>query len=104
MSESPLHQINDLIHAKVRLGIMSLLMTHKQCDFAFLKKRLETTDGNLSSHIQKLEQANYISVEKEFVGRKPKTSIKVTNLGSDAYKEYITTLESILKVTLESKG
>lgn len=103
MSNHPVHQINDLIHAKVRLGIMSLLMTYGQCDFTFLKKRLEITDGNLGAHIQKLEQANYISVEKTFVGRKPKTNVQVTELGSTAYQEYIETLESLLKMTQRSE-
>ena len=56
--------LNDLIHVKVRLGIMSLLMTYKECDFTFLKKKLEITDGNLGSHLQKLEDANYIEIKK----------------------------------------
>lgn len=90
--------LNDLIHAKVRLGIMSMLMTYEKCDFTFLKKRLEITDGNLGSHLQKLEEAKYIEITKKFVNKKPKTIITVTDIGTHAYKEYIKTLESILNM------
>lgn len=90
--------LNDLIHAKVRLGIMSMLMTYENCDFTFLKKRLEITDGNLGSHLQKLEEAKYIEITKKFVNKKPKTVITVTDIGTHAYKEYIKTLESILNM------
>lgn len=103
MSETPFDQIDELIHVKARLGIMSLLMTYDQCDFTFLKKQLKITDGNLGSHIQKLEQANYISVEKTFVDRKPKTNVRVTEIGSEAYKNYIAAIESILKITRKSE-
>lgn len=88
--------LNDLIHAKVRLGIMSLLMTYGECDFTFLKKTLEITDGNLGSHLQKLEDANYIEIKKTFVKKRPKTIVTVTDIGTHAYREYIKSLESIL--------
>lgn len=90
--------LNDLIHAKVRLGIMSMLMTYDECDFTFLKKKLEITDGNLGSHLQKLEEAHYIEITKKFVDKKPKTTVTITDTGTLAYKEYIKTLESILNM------
>lgn len=66
---SNVNNINDLIHAKVRLGIMSLLMTYDKCDFTFLKKSLNITDGNLGSHLKKLEDAAYIELTKKFVSK-----------------------------------
>lgn len=91
------NKLNDLIHAKVRLGIMSLLMTYKECDFTFLKKSLSITDGNLGSHLKKLEDAEYVDITKTFVSKKPKTTVKITKIGIEAYKEYIGTIEAILK-------
>ncbi|WP_273130576.1 winged helix-turn-helix domain-containing protein [Bacillus weihaiensis] len=93
-----LNNLNELIHAKVRLGIMSLLMTYDECDFTLLKKSLSITDGNLSSHLKKLEEANYINMQKTFVSKKPKTIVEITETGSKAYKEYIRTIEEILKL------
>lgn len=90
--------LNDLIHAKVRLGIMSMLMTYEECNFTFLRESLEITDGNLGSHLQKLEDANYIEITKTFVKNRPKTIVTVTDKGIHAYKEYIKTLESILNM------
>ncbi|MEH6944239.1 winged helix-turn-helix domain-containing protein [Bacillus sp. JJ722] len=90
-------QLNDLIHAKVRLGIMSLLMSYEECDFTFLKKELEITDGNLGSHLQKLEEANYIEIRKVFDKKRPKSIVVITSNGKTAYLEYIETLEAILK-------
>lgn len=90
--------LNDLIHAKVRLGIMSLLMTYEECDFTFLKNTLEITDGNLGSHLQKLEDANYIEIKKTFVQKRPKTIVTITDIGTHAYREYIKSLESILNI------
>ncbi|SMO95153.1 winged helix-turn-helix domain-containing protein [Melghirimyces algeriensis] len=94
---SNVNELDDLIHAKVRLGIMSLLMTYESCDFTLLKKSLGITDGNLGSHLKKLEEAEYIQVTKTFVAKKPKTIIQVTDLGAQAYKNYIKTIEAILK-------
>lgn len=90
--------LNDLIHAKVRLGIMSLLMTYGECNFTFLKKKLEITDGNLGSHLKKLEDANYIEITKTFVKKRPQTIVTVTDIGTHAYREYIKALESILNI------
>ncbi|MFT0803602.1 transcriptional regulator [Bacillus swezeyi] len=94
---SNVNELDDLIHAKVRLGIMSLLMTYESCDFRLLKKSLGITDGNLGSHLKKLEEAEYIQVTKTFVAKKPKTIIQVTDIGAQAYKNYIKTIEAILK-------
>lgn len=96
MSKRNPNQLNDLIHAKVRLGIMSMVMTYDSCDFTFLKKKLQVTDGNLGAHIRRLEKAKYIELEKTFIDRKPKTFVRVTDIGATAYREYISTLEEII--------
>lgn len=96
MSDAPLNRIDDLIHGKARLGIMSLLMTYKQADFRFLKQKLGLSDGNLGANIRKLEEANYIEVEKTFYKRKPKTVCKITETGKEAYQAYVQTLEKML--------
>lgn len=94
---SSVNNLNDLIHTKIRLGIMSLLMIYEECDFTYLKKSLSVTDGNLGSHLKKLEDAEYVVITKTFISKKPKTIVQITNLGADAYKEYISTIEAILK-------
>lgn len=91
------NNLNDIIHAKIRLGIISLLMTYGKCDFTFLKESLAVTDGNLGSHLKKLEGAGYVEISKTFVLKKPKTYIEITNLGVDAYREYISVIEDIIK-------
>ncbi|QDI92287.1 transcriptional regulator [Salicibibacter halophilus] len=96
MSDAPLNRINDLIHGKARLGIMSLLMTYKEGDFNFLKQKLGLSDGNLGAHIRKLEEADYIEVVKTFEKRKPKTVCSVTETGKKAYRQYVQALEEML--------
>ncbi len=97
MDENSLHQLDDVIHAKARLGIMSILMSYGKADFTFLKKKLGLSDGNLGAHIRKLEEAEYIVVEKTFVRRKPRTICYPSEKGKQAYKKYIETLEKIIK-------
>ena len=82
---------------KVRLGIMSILMTEDQAGFNDLKESLQLTDGNLASHLKAFEKLGYISVIKSFVGRKPHTSYTATKLGIKAFKHHINTLERIIK-------
>lgn len=82
---------------KVRLGIMSVLMTEDQVSFNELKESLGLTDGNLASHLKALEKLNYISVIKSFIGRKPNTKYTANKLGISAFKKHITALENILK-------
>lgn len=94
---SDVNNLNDLIHAKVRLGVMSLLMTYEKCDFIFLKKTLSITDGNLGSHLKKLEDANYIKTTKTFSSKRPKTTAQITDIGVEEYKKYINTVEAIIK-------
>ncbi|NYT12638.1 MAG: transcriptional regulator [Methanomassiliicoccales archaeon] len=80
--------IDKTIHEPVRLMIMANLFVLESADFLFLMNRMGLTFGNLSSHMKKLEDAGYIEVVKEFVGRKPHTMLRLTNEGRHAFMEY----------------
>ncbi|KQB40159.1 Transcriptional regulator [Flavobacterium daejeonense] len=90
-------QLNKDFESRVRLGIMSILMVNDWVDFTEMKSLLNITDGNLASHSTALEKALYIEVKKEFVGKKPKTSYRVTQKGREAFKAHLDSLEKLLK-------
>ena len=94
-------EIDDVIHGRVRLGVMAYLSSARTADFNEIKKRLQTTDGNLSVHLRKLEDAGYITVEKSFVGRKPLTRLTLTPAGDKAFLGY---LDAIGKLVDETRG
>jgi len=81
--------IDDVIHGRVRLGIMAYLSGAETAEFNELKARLQVTDGNLSVHLRKLEEAGYVAVEKSFVGRKPLTRARLTDAGREAWVRYL---------------
>jgi len=81
---------------RVRLGVMSILMVNESMDFNSLKETLKVTDGNLASHLANLEKKDMIKVEKEFVGRKPKTTYRATELGQMKFKSHLTALEKLI--------
>ena len=89
-------QLNKEFESRVRLGIMSVLMINDWVDFNEMKQLLEVTDGNLASHSSALEKSNYIEIRKEFVGKKPKTSYRVTQAGRKAFEEHLSALERLL--------
>ncbi|MCX8525950.1 transcriptional regulator [Chryseobacterium formosus] len=89
-------QLNKEFESRVRLGIMSVLMVNDWVDFSEMKSLLEITDGNMASHSNALEKANYIEVKKEFVGKKPKTSYRVTQNGRTAFTEHLNALEKLI--------
>ncbi|AZA53266.1 winged helix-turn-helix domain-containing protein [Chryseobacterium sp. G0201] len=91
-----INQLNKEFESRVRLGIMSVLMVNDWVDFSEMKSLLEITDGNLASHSNALEKANYIEVKKEFVGKKPKTSYRVTQSGRQAFTEHLNMLEKLI--------
>lgn len=88
--------LNKQFENRVRLGIMSILIVNDWVDFNLLKEMLDVTDGNLASHLSALEKNKYIEVRKQFVGRKPKTSYRVTMNGRNAFKLHIDALESLI--------
>ena len=90
-------QLNKDFESRVRLGIMSVLMVNDWVDFNEMKNLLEVTDGNLASHSSALEKAEFIEIKKEFVGKKPKTSYRVTNSGRKAFEEHSSALEKLIK-------
>lgn len=90
-------QLNKDFDSRVRLGIMSILVVNDWVDFSEMKALLNLTDGNLASHSNALEKANYIEVKKEFIGKKPKTSYRVTNIGRLAFTSHLNQLEKLLK-------
>lgn len=88
--------LDETIHQKVRLGIMSALMARGDADFRFLKETLGVTDGNLSIHLSKLEDAGYVVSAKEFVRKKPHTTYAPTDNGRAAFHAYLAALERIV--------
>ena len=90
-------KLNKDFESRVRLGIMSILMVNDWVDFTEMKSLLDITDGNLASHSSALEKGKYIEVKKEFVGKKPKTSYRVTNKGRVAFEQHLKSLEKLLK-------
>ena len=82
---------------KVRLGVMSALMVNNSLDFNALKALLDVTDGNLASHLKALEKVEYISVKKQFVGRKPNTRYQVTREGKKAFEAHLNALEALIR-------
>lgn len=84
--------IDDVIHGRVRLGIMAYLATAEDADFNTLKGKLQCTDGNLSVHLRKLEEAGYVALEKTYAGRKPLTRVSVTDSGRNAFLGYLDTI------------
>lgn len=93
-------ELDRLIHQPVRLRIMSSLVAldaGEKVDFTYLRNLLKLTDGNLGSHLAKLEEARYVEVEKVFVSRKPHSYITATGKGRDAFGEHITALKEIIE-------
>lgn len=95
-SEFDYKQLDDIIHSRIRLAIMSVLISVEKADFNFLKENIKATDGNLSIHLKKIETAGYLSVEKLFVDRKPQTRYKLTEKGKEAFEKYVERLEKML--------
>ncbi len=95
-------EINDVIHGRVRLAIMSFLASQPggndegDIDFTHLKKSINVSDGNLSTHLRKLEEAGYLLVTKQFKGKRPQTLCQLTEEGMSAFKAYLAHLESLL--------
>jgi len=89
-------KLNKAFDSRIRLGIMSVLMVNDTADFNTLKDLLELTDGNLASHIKALESLNYIQSIKQFIGRKPNTKYKITELGRKIFQEHIDALANLI--------
>ena len=90
-------KLDPVIHSQVRLSVMSILAAAKEADFNTLKKMTGATDGNLSTHLMKLEDAGYVDVKKSFKGKKPQTTCSLTEKGKKAFMEYLKGLEEIIQ-------
>lgn len=100
MAEFSLDRIDDLIHGRLRLGIMAYLINAEAATFLELKEELGASQGNLSVQIRKLEEAGYISVDKRIVGRKPLTTLRLTADGQKAFEGYLSALSDLLGTPL----
>ncbi len=94
--------LDRLIHERIRLGIVSALAAETDMSFGDLKRILRTTDGNLSVHARKLDEAGYIRVTKAFEARKPRTAYRLTAKGRRALESYLGQMETILSETREA--
>ena len=98
-----LPELDRLIHERIRLGIVSALATNESLSFNDLKRILKTTDGNLSVHARKLEEADYISCAKYFEGRVPRTQYRLTAAGRRALTQYLDQMEQWIRITREEE-
>lgn len=88
--------LDDVIHGRLRLGVMAYLSTVSPASFLDLKAKTVATDGNLSAHLSKLEDAGYVRIEKSFEGKKPVTRIHLTETGRTAWIAYLDRLKALL--------
>ncbi len=103
MNPEPFHQLDRVIHEKVRLAIMSLLAASPQLSFTEMRDTLNMTDGNLTAHMRTLQEAGYVSVTKAFQGGRPLTTYSLTAQGRKAFAIYINLLEQIVQQTKHTK-
>jgi DNA-binding transcriptional ArsR family regulator len=91
------HELDPILHDRSRLAIVSALAAVESLTFTELRETLEMTDGNLSVHLQKLEEKGYVAIDKSFVGRRPQTTCLLTKAGRQAFGRYLDHLEAIVK-------
>lgn len=89
--------IDEVIHGRVRLAVMSFLMTAGQSDFVELRQALDVTDGNLGAQLRKLEEHGYVEIRKGYVGRKPHSAVLLTEAGRAAMQAYLGQLRALLE-------
>ena len=95
--KNPFDHLDKILEHRLRLQIMSVLVTNDVFDFNSLKEVLNVTDGNLASHIKALEKEKYLSVTKTFIDRKPNTKYKITERGRTSFKKHLDALEAVVK-------
>jgi DNA-binding MarR family transcriptional regulator len=96
MDDFSIDGIDEVIHGRLRLGVMAYLASHGGADFNELKARLKTSDGNLSVHLRKLEEAGYVAIDKSFAGRKPLTRATLTPDGRAAFVAYLDAMSKLV--------
>jgi len=103
MSRIDVGDIDNVIHGRLRLGIMAYLADAEVADFAELKRVLEATQGNLGANLITLEEAGYIMVEKSFVGRRPLTRARITRAGREAFRRYLLQMATLVESGLKKR-
>jgi len=98
-AENVSNELDKVIHERMRLGIISALAANERLSFTDLKRLLDTTDGNISVHARKLEDAGYLTCEKSFKGRTPLTEYKITSSGRKALERYLDHMEALIRAT-----
>lgn len=93
-------QVDEIVHGRVRLGVMAYLSAQGHADFTELRDALETPEGPLSVHLRKLEDAGYVAIKKGFVSRRPRTRVSLTKEGRNAYEAYLDSLKALLGLKL----
>ncbi|MEQ8177028.1 MAG: transcriptional regulator [Amphiplicatus sp.] len=96
MAAFDIGKIDDVIHGRIRLGIMAYLADAEAADFNELKALLQATQGNLSVHLRKLEEAGYVKIEKSFLDRKPNTRARITSAGRKAFAAYLDAISKLV--------
>ena len=99
VSDTPgfdIEDIDEVIHGRLRLGVMAYLASVETADFNELRAKLQATDGNLSVHLRKLEDAGYVAIAKTFVNRKPLTRVTLTNPGRAAFVKYLDAMTKLV--------
>jgi DNA-binding transcriptional ArsR family regulator len=102
MDHEVILNLDPIIHAPVRLAVLSILATVEKADFTFLRESTGTTDGNLSTHLSKLEEVGFIIIHKTFQGKKPRTICSITKKGREAFIHYFDELEKIVRAQKKS--
>jgi len=97
-------ELDPLLHERGRLAIVSALAAVESLTFTDLRDALEMTDGNLSVHLQKLEDKGYVAIDKRFVGRRPQTTCRLSKAGRQAFTNYVDHLEAIVRQTRGQMG
>ncbi len=90
-------ELDPMLHERGRLAIVSVLAAAESLTFTELRDNLEMTDGNLSVHLQKLEEKGYVAIDKQFVGRRPQTTCRITKAGRQAFSRYLDHLQAIVE-------
>lgn len=90
-------ELNPLLHSELRLGVMSILIGVDSADFTYIRKETGATAGNLSVQLEKLSQAGYLTIEKGYNGKMPRTTCRITKAGIKAFEEYVEALQSYIK-------
>lgn len=103
MAEFDHTQLDDLIHSRIRLAVMAVLASVERAEFTFLRDKVNATDGNLGSHLRKLEEAGYITVAKRFAERKPVTDYALTPAGRAAFQAYLERLAALVGSATDTK-